>query len=226
MTGVDLENLRAAKDELKRRLSEFTGVFEIGDSFRDGKEEIQLAIKPAAELTGLTLSDLGRQVRQAFYGEEAQRIQRGRDELKVMVRYPEEERLSIADLERMRIRLPGGVEVPFSEVAEVLPGRGYASITRVDRRRAINVTADVDSSVASTGRVLEGLTNEVLPEILAKYPGVTYTFEGQQAEQRETIAGLTRGFIIAILVIFALLAVPTLPKQARHRHTATFHYRV
>ena len=208
LTGNELENLRAAKEELKLRLAEYAGVFEIGDSFRDGKEEIRLAIKPAAELTGLTLSDLGRQVRQAFYGEEAQRIQRGRDEIKVMVRYPEAERLSVSDLERMRIRLPGGVEVPFSEVAEAVPGRGYSSITRVDRRRAINVTADVDSSVASAGSVLEGLTHDVLPEILADYPGVAYTFEGQQAEQRETIAGLTRGFIIAMLVIFALLAIP------------------
>ena len=208
LTGMDLENLRAAKDELESRLGEYAGVFEIGNSFRDGKEEIRLAIKPAAELTGLTLSDLGRQVRQAFHGEEAQRIQRGRDEIKVMVRYPEDERLSIANLERMRIRLPGGIEVPFSEVAEAVPGRGYASITRIDRRRAINVTADVDSSVASAGTVIKGLANDVLPKILARYPGVSYTFEGQQAEQRETIAGLVRGFIIAILVIFALLAIP------------------
>ncbi len=208
LTGADLLSLRAAKDELKVRLAEYAGVFEIGDSFRDGKEEIQLAIKPSAELTGLTLSDLGRQVRQAFYGEEAQRIQRGRDEVKVMVRYPEDERRSLADLERMRIRLPGGVEVPFSEVAEAEPGRGYASITRVDRRRAINVTADVDSAVTTTGAVLDSLNNEVLPEIVGKHPGVSYTFEGQQAEQRETIAGLTRGFIIALLVIFALLAIP------------------
>jgi len=208
LTGMDLENLRAAKDELESRLGEYAGVFEIGNSFRDGKKEIRLAIKPAAELTGLTLSDLGRQVRQAFHGEEAQRIQRGRDEIKVMVRYPEDERLSIANLERMRIRLPGGIEVPFSEVAEAVPGRGYASITRIDRRRAINVTADVDSSVASAGTVIKGLANDVLPKILARYPGVSYTFEGQQAEQRETIAGLVRGFIIAILVIFALLAIP------------------
>jgi len=208
LTGADLDELRAAKDELKLRLGEYTGVFEISDSFREGKAEIQLAIKPAAELAGLTLSDLGRQTRQAFYGEEAQRIQRGRDELKIMVRYPSDERRSVADLERMRIRLPGGIEVPFSEVAEALPGRGYAAITRVDRRRAISVTADIDSSEASAGTVIKSLTDDVLPEILARYPGVTYSFEGQQAEQRETIAGLKRGFIIALLAIFALLAVP------------------
>jgi multidrug efflux pump subunit AcrB len=108
----------------------------------------------------------------------------------------------------MRIRIPGGVEVPFSEVAVAQPGRGYASITRVDRRRAINVTADVDSAQVAAGEVIKGLADDVLPEILAMHPGVTYSFEGQQAEQRETIAGLTRGFIIALLAIFALLAVP------------------
>jgi multidrug efflux pump subunit AcrB len=208
LTGNDMDMLRSAKNELRVRLAEYGGVFEISDSFREGKEEVQLAIKPAAELTGLTLSDLGRQVRQAFYGEEAQRIQRGRDELKVMVRYPADERLSLDDLEQMRIRLPGGVEMPFTEVADVLPGRGYSAITRVDRRRAISVTADVDPSVTTSGEVIAELGTQVLPQILADHPGVTYTFEGQQAEQRETIAGLARGFIIALLVIFALLAVP------------------
>ena len=208
LTGNDMEALRGAKDELKERLATYPGVFEIGDSFRDGKEEVQLAIRPSAELAGLTLADLGRQVRQGFYGEEAQRIQRGRNEIKVMVRYTADERLSMATMERMRIRMPDGTEVPFSEVAEVLPGRGYAAITRVDRRRAINVTADVDAAVNTAGTVIEALETTVLPEVLANNPGVTYTFEGQQAEQRETIAGLTRGFIIAILVIFALLAVP------------------
>lgn len=208
LTGTDMAALHAAKEELRARLAEYSGVYEIGDSFRAGKEDIELSIRPAAELTGLTLSDLGRQVRQAFYGEEAQRIQRGRDELKVMVRYPEDERVSLADLEHMRIRIPGGIEVPFTEVAESVPGRGYSAITRVDRRRAINVTADIDSAVTSAGTVIAGLETTVLPDVLARYPGVTFTFEGQQAEQRETIAGLARGFIVAILMIFALLAVP------------------
>jgi len=208
LTGANLDELRTAANEIKRRLDEYAGVYEIADSFREGKKEVQLRIKPQAEVLGLTQVDLGRQVRQAFYGDEAQRIQRGRDDIRVMVRYPEEERRSLGDLENMRIRTPSGDEVPFSEVAEVELGRGYASIKRVDRRRAINVTADVEASEATPGEIVEDLRVRVLPEVLAEFPGVRYTFEGDQAEQRETLGGLKRGFAIALLGIYALLAIP------------------
>jgi multidrug efflux pump subunit AcrB len=158
---------------------------------------------------GLTLADLARQVRQAFYGEEAQRIQRGRDDLRVMVRYPEERRRSLSELENMRIRTPDGAEVPFSEVASVTLGRGFASIRRVDRRRAVNVTADVQPGQGATpSEILASLEASMLPEILADHPRVRYSFEGQQAEQRETMGGLIKGFVVALLMIFVLLAVP------------------
>ena len=157
LVGSDLDRLRAAAEEVQRRLAAYAGVYEISDSFRADKVEMQLGIKPAAETLGLTLQDLGRQVRQAFYGEdaqriqrgprtvyistramafygeEAQRIQRGRDNIRVMVRYPRDRR-SLGDLENMRIRTPNGAEVPFSQVAQVKPGRGFASIERVDRK--------------------------------------------------------------------------------------------
>ncbi len=208
LTGPDIERLRDAAAEIKERLAGYTGVYDIADSFREGKREVKLNIKPAAEVLGLTLADLARQVRQAFYGEEAQRVQRGRDDIRVMVRYPESERQSLGDLENMRIRTSDGREVPFSEVAAVEEGRGYATIKRVDRRRAVNVTAAVDPAQATPGDIIADLQERVLPEVLARHPGVFYTFEGAQAEQRDTMAGLMRGFAIALLLIYALLAVP------------------
>ena len=208
LAGPNIVELRAAADEVKRRLAEYTGVHEISDSFRAGKEEMRLDIKPAAENLGLTLQDLGRQVRQAFYGEEAQRIQRGRDDIRVMVRYPRESRRSLGDLENMRIRTPDGGEVPFSQVALVEPGRGFASIKRVNRNRAVNVTAAVDATVTSGNQVITDLQDRILPDVLANYPSIFYTFEGVQAEQADAIGGLKRGFILALLMIFALLAIP------------------
>jgi len=208
LTGPDMEPLRQAAAELKLRLAEYGGVSEISDSFREGKKEIQLQVKPQAELLGITQADLGRQVRQAFYGEEAQRIQRGRDDIRVMVRYPASERRSLGDLEEMRIRTPDGAEVPIGEVADLTHGRGYSSIKRVDRRRSVNVTADVDPTEASAGDIIADLENRVLPEVLADYPGVFYTFEGQQAEQRDTMGGLKQGFMLALVMIYMLLAIP------------------
>ena len=208
LTGPDLNELRAAAAELKLGLAEYGGVYEISDSFREGKREMKLQIKPAAEVLGLSLADLARQVRQAFYGEEAQRIQRGRDDIRVMVRYPKEERRSLGDLENMRIRTPGGQEVPFDQVAVVTPGRGFASIQRVDRRRSVNVTADVDTTQVAPGDIIADLEATVLPDIVADHPSVFYSLEGAQAEQRESLGGLKRGFAIAMIVIYALLAIP------------------
>ena len=208
LSGSDLDGLRAAADAVKVRLTEYAGLYDISDSFRAGKQEMQLGIRPAAETLGLTLQDLGRQVRQAFYGEEAQRIQRGRDDIRVMVRYPEDDRRSLGTLEDMRIRTPNGGEVPFGQVAVVEPGRGFASIKRVNRNRAVNVTAAVDPTITSAAAVIADLESRILPEVLAGHPGVFYTFEGAQAEEAETVGGLQQGFLLAVLMIFALLAIP------------------
>ena len=208
LVGPNLEQLTLAAEQVKARLGEYAGVFDIADSFQDGKQELQLGIKPRAETLGLSLEDLGRQVRQAFYGEEAQRIQRGRDDIRVMVRYPAEQRRSLGNLEGMWIRTPDGVGVPFGQVAEVHSGHGFASIKRVDRNRAINVTASVDAGVTLRGAVLADLENRILPEVLARYPGVVYVFEGMQAVQQESIEGLQVGFVVALFGIFALLAIP------------------
>ena len=208
LVGPDVEVMQAAADRLKQRLRSYTGVYDVTDSFLAGKDEIKLGITPAAESLGLTLQDLGRQVRQAFYGEETQRIQRGRDDIRVMVRYPADERRSLGDLEGMRIRTPDGGEVPFSHVAVVEPGQGFASIKRVDRNRAINVLASIDESVTTSATVNGDLSANVLPALLADYPGVRYAFEGVEAEQREAVGGLQIGFTLAMFAIFALLAIP------------------
>ena len=208
LVGPDMARLRAAAEDVKTHLRAYDGVYGITDSFRAGKREMRLGLEPAAETLGVTLEALGRQVRQAFYGEEAQRIQRGRDDIRVMVRYPADQRRSLGDLENMRIRTPDGGEVPFAQVASVDPGRGFAAIKRVDRNRAVNVTASVDEAVTSGGAVIADLRARLLPEILPRYPGVRYVFEGVQAEQEEATAGLQTGFLIALLVIYALLAIP------------------
>jgi multidrug efflux pump subunit AcrB len=208
LAGKDSESLAQAAERLKHKLREYPGVFEIADSYEPGKREIELHIKPRAETLGLTLSDLARQVRHAFYGAEAQRIQRGRHEVKVMVRFPEEDRRSLAELENMRIRTADGAAVPFRTVASVRHGRGYASIDRVDRFRVVNVTGSVDDDEANANEILADLEASFLPRLLADHQGLRYSLEGEQAEQRDTLGGLRRGFMIALVAIYALLAVP------------------
>jgi len=208
LAGNDLTALPELAGRLKERLREYPGVFDIADSFRAGKEEVRLAITPEAEAMGLRLGDLARQVRQAFYGEEAQRIQRSRDDVRVMVRYPEGDRRSLGDLEALRIRTPEGLSVPFTTAATAQRGQGYAAIRRVNRQRVVSVTADVDPAQANANEILADLEARVLPELLAGHPGVRWSFEGTQSEQRKTMAGLGRGFVFALFAIYALLAVP------------------
>jgi multidrug efflux pump subunit AcrB len=206
----DLDVLQVAAEELEARLATYAGVIDIGNTFRTGKPEIRLAIKPTAEPLGLTLEDLARQVRAAFYGEEAQRILRGRDEIKVMVRYPEEERRSLSDLENLRVRTPAGDEVPFHEVASASWGRGYATIERSDLRRVVRVQGEVDDQVqgANADQINQALRERELPALLAAHDGLTYSFEGDQKQKMETLGGLASGFLLALFLMYALLAIP------------------
>lgn len=208
LAGKNYQRLIEASDALKAHISTYPGVFDVSDSFDDGKREMQMDIKPAAEALGLTLSDMARQVRQAFYGEEAQRIQRGRDDVRVMVRYPEAERRSLADLENLRIRTPTGIEVPFTLAAEAREGRGFAAINRTDRKRTISVTADVDLSIANSNDIINQVKSDFMPEFLAQYPGISFSTEGEQAQQAETLSSLVEGFFFALLIIYVLLAIP------------------
>ena len=208
LTGRDVDQLRKAAAELRAELNRFDGVFDVTDSFRAGKQEVKLAIKPEAKTLGLTLNDLAEQVRQAFYGEQAQRIQRGTDDVRVMVRFPEDERRSLGDLEDMRIRTADGTEVPFASVAEVTLGRGYSAISRYDRRRVVTVSGDVDRSITQPEEIVRAVQLDVLPAIYAKYPGVSSSVSGELEERMKAVSGLGYMVPVALLVIYTLLAIP------------------
>ncbi len=209
LSGRNDVELEAASTEIQDKLTEYDGVYDIRSSFSRGVQEIKLDIKPEAEVLGLKLSDLGSQVRQAFYGLEAQRIQRGRDELKVMVRYPEEDRLSISDLENMWIRTPDGGKVPFYQVADISIGQSYSTITRINQKRTITVSADIDNDKVESRVVLKEMNEEVIPEILANYTTVEYGMEGASKEQADFLSQLGIALIGALFMIYGLLAIPT-----------------
>jgi multidrug efflux pump subunit AcrB len=204
----DHDMLEAAVEEVKEELRAFPGVFDVSDSFLPGKQEMQLKLKPAARSLGIKLNDLAQQVRHAFYGAEALRLQRDQDEVKVLVRYPEDERKSLGYVEEMRIRTADGSEVPFSQVAEVNMKLGYASIQRAQRLRVIKVTADVDETVTNANEVRLELERRFLPELKQRYLGLRYTMEGEGKEQKESMEDVINGFLIVLFAIYALLAIP------------------
>ena len=208
LNGTNYEILESAAKELEQELATYEGVFEVRNSAVSGGNEIRLRIKPEAEALGLTMVSLGRQVRQAFYGEEAQRIQRGKDELKVMVRYPEEQRRSIADLENMRIRTPSGAEVPFNSVADVSFGESYSSIRRLNRERTVTVSANIDPERVEPQMVIESIRENYVPGLLARHPGVSFNLEGASEEERKFRRNLTVAAIAALFLIYALIAIP------------------
>ena len=209
ISAADLDQLQGAAHRLKKHLATYKGVEDIGDDYRQGKREVQLRLKEAAQPLGLQLEDLARQVRGAFYGAEAQRVQRGRDEVKVMVRYPEDQRGTLLALEEMRIRTPSGEEVPFNIVAKAEYGRGYAAIKRTEMARTINITAEIDEDNGGNGNeVIAKVKEEFLPKLQAEFPGLRVDFEGDAREQAETLESLGRGFLLALLAIYALMAIP------------------
>ncbi len=207
LKGADFDELRELADTVKARLGEYPGVFDIADNLEEGKQEIQLKIKPAAEQLGLSMADLARQVRRAFFGLEVQRIQRGREDVRVMIRYPAVERRSLDNLESMRIRTPTGVEVPFTEVATATVGKSYSTIKRVDRHRTINVTADVDKESADLEGIRADLT-DYLKNLLADYPNARFSLEGEAREQADSSRSLLFGAFFVLFAIYALLAIP------------------
>ena len=206
--GKNFDALRTVAAQLREALQGYNGILDVSDTFRAGKQEVQLTLLPEARNLGLTLDDLGQQVRQAFYGYEAQRIQRGKDDVRVMVRYPEAERRSLGDLEAMRIRTADGIEVPFSSVARVALARGYTTIRRVDGQRVVSVTADVNRTIATPESIIKSVTHNELADIISRHPGVSFGLAGEAEERSESMGSLVSTALLALLLIYALLAIP------------------
>lgn len=207
IAGTDFEEMARVSQLIQEHLKSYEGVFEVHDSMEEGKPEIRLSLKPEAEHLGLTQTQLARQVRDAFYGSEAQRIQRGRDDLRVMVRYPRPERESVHSLERMKVRTPEGAEVPFESVAEAAWGRSFSRIERVDRRRVMSVMANADTVRVDMQR-LQAQVEAFLRDLQSRHPGVSFSFEGAARDQRESWASLWLGIGMALFALYGLMAIP------------------
>jgi multidrug efflux pump subunit AcrB len=206
LSGTDFEMLQKAADELKQEIAGYQGTLDITDNFKPGKQEKVIRIREGARSLGITMQDVARQVRQAFYGEEALRIQRGRDDIRVLVRYADSERRSLAGIEEMRIRSPEGHEIPIEEVAIVTQGQAYSVINRVDRKRTITVISDIDEAVGNASEIVADLKANFLPALMNRYPGIAYDLEGQEKRTQESLDSLKRGYTLAMMGIFLLLA--------------------
>jgi multidrug efflux pump subunit AcrB len=205
----DFDTLRRAAAELEEALYHYEGLYDIRNGAADTADEFHLDILPEAEALGLTRYDLGSQVRHAFYGAEAQRIQRGIDEIKVMVRYPLADRQTVASLDSMFIRTPAGDEVPFDSVARLEVKPGLLKTTRIDFQRAVEVTAEADTSLVEPGKVMTDLEEKVIPRLVAKYPGLNWDVSGMSEEDRKVAFSMLTGFALSLFGIYALLAIPT-----------------
>jgi multidrug efflux pump subunit AcrB len=203
----DIGLLEKAAAEVAEALDYYPNVKDIDDGFAPGKQQIDFQIQPEARSLGLRSKEVARQVRHAYYGAEALRQQRGRNEVKVMVRLPKGERISEYNLEEMILRTPASNEIPLRSAVTIQRGRAYTDINRLDGRRIVTVEADVRPR-SKAGAVLDSLKADTLPALQEKYTGLTYSFEGRQADRRESMQSLMRGLLVALVVIFAMLAVP------------------
>ncbi len=208
LSGRDYDVLEQAAEALRDHLRGYSGLYEVQSSARTGPDEIKLRVKPEAEALGITLTELARQVRQAFYGEVAQRIQRGTNEVWVWVRYPRSERRSIGNLENMWIRLPDGRELPFGAVAEYEMAQGYSALQRLDGQSTVIVSANADLDAVEPFQVLGQVQAEFMPDLLARYPGVRSGWAEGAQEQAASLRKIGWAFVAALLGIYAVMAIP------------------
>jgi multidrug efflux pump subunit AcrB len=208
LSHPNIKTLEVAAVDLAKSLENYEGVRDINDGFSGGKSQLDFKIKPAAQSLGITARDLALQVRSAFYGAEALRNQRGRDEVKVMVRLPLEERKSRYNIEELIIRAPNGAEIPLREAADVVTGRSYTEILRSDGKRNLNVTGDIDRILTNADKVVADVTANEIPRLMEKYPGLAFEVDGEQRDKAEAMSALGFGFVVALFAIYTLLAIP------------------
>ncbi|HEX72686.1 MAG TPA: efflux RND transporter permease subunit, partial [Candidatus Hydrogenedentes bacterium] len=207
LTHREMDVLEESSDALAATLATYPGVEDVDDGFRPGKQQLNFTIKPEGRSLGLTAREVARQVRHAFYGAEVLRQQRGRNELKIMVRLPQQDRRTEQTINDLLVRTPGGAYVPFREIAELSRGRAYTTIDRRNGRRIVQVSADITPR-SRAGEVLADLRTTVMPQLMRQYSGLAYSFEGHQADIRESMGSLRVTFALALLAIYAMLAIP------------------
>ena len=207
LLSSDIDQLETIATAVKEQLATYAGVSDIIDSRGPGKWELQIKLKPEGEATGVRLDDVAKTIRAAYFGDEAMRFQRGRHEVKLVVRYPPEERRGLAGLDEIRIRLPDGRAVSLMEIAEVNVKRGYSQILRIDQQRAVTIQADVNRETTDALAIAAHLREEFLPDLLSQNPGVITRWDGEQRQARESVGSLFIGFAIAIFGMFGLLTL-------------------
>lgn len=208
MAGSEhLDELGRAVERVQQKLSEYDSVEDIATDSHPGKWEYQLRIKDTAQAMGVTLADLAGTVRASYYGDEVMRLQRGRHEVQLRVRYPREERESLAGFDEIRVRLEDGDERPLTELADVTIARGPAEISRIDQMRSTVVTADVDEDRGNAFNIVQDLDRNFIPVLLAEFPNVRHRWQGQQEQTTESVNNLTLGFCLALGGMFLLLTI-------------------
>ena len=207
LLGNDLTELNSAKEELKNKLKELPALKDVTDNDKKGARELRLKLKEKAYAMGLTMLDVVGQVRQGFFGFEVQRLQRGLDEVKVWVRYDLEDRGSVKRLENMRIRTASGMQIPLSEIAEYEIERGIVAINHLDGRREVRIDAELGDPTASASEIMAEVRDVIIPEVLAKYPSTSVTYEGQSKQQQKTASSGKRVIPIILLLMLAVIVM-------------------
>ena len=203
----DMRQLEQAVEETKRKLATYKGVFDVADDSTPGKWELQLKEKPRAVAMGVPLESIARTVRAAYYGEEVMRLQRGRHEVKLMVRYPEQDRKSLARFEDIRVDGGDGIQRPITELADVTVSRGYSEINRIDQKRSITISADINEKDGNAKEIVADMRAEFMPGLLEKFPGLRIRWEGQQEQDEESVRSLGIGLFVALIAMYVLLTM-------------------